>query len=233
MKRATRFMLERVAHEGGYVWSYFPDLSRRWGEMEAYPTMQWVQPPGTGTMGHIFLDAYAATRDSFYIGAAESAARALVRGQDEAGGWNYMIDTAGEASLRRWYDTIGKNGWRLEEFHHYWGNATFDDACTADCTQFLIRLLAHRRAGWIERAAARAIDFVLASQLPSGGWPQRFPRAPGELAYPSYLTFNDDVAGENIKTLIMARELLGRADLDDALRAGMNSYPLAQYRAPQ
>ena len=45
MKRATRFMVEKVANNGGYVWSYLPDMSRRWGEMEAYRTMIWVQPP--------------------------------------------------------------------------------------------------------------------------------------------------------------------------------------------
>ena len=31
MRRATRFMTEKVAVNGGYVWSYLPDMSRRWG----------------------------------------------------------------------------------------------------------------------------------------------------------------------------------------------------------
>jgi hypothetical protein len=53
MKRATTFMVERVSYRGGYVWSYLPDMSRRWGEMEAYATMIWVQPPGTATVGQI------------------------------------------------------------------------------------------------------------------------------------------------------------------------------------
>lgn len=39
----------------------------------------------------------------------------------------YMFDLAGEDSLKNWYETIGRNGWRLEEFQHYYGNATFDD----------------------------------------------------------------------------------------------------------
>ena len=63
MLRATRFMVERVAERGGYVWTWLPDRSRRWGEMEAEPGMIWVQAPGTATMGHLFLDAYNATRD--------------------------------------------------------------------------------------------------------------------------------------------------------------------------
>ena len=122
MKRATRFMVEKVAVNGGYVWSYLPDMSRRWGEMEAYPTMVWVQPPGTATMGHVFLDAYHATGDDYYYHAAEQAASALIAGQQENGGWHYFIDFGGEPSTRRWYDTIGRNAWRLEEFQHYWGN---------------------------------------------------------------------------------------------------------------
>ena len=45
MKRATRFMVEEVSTNGGYVWSYLPDMSRRWGEIEATPSIIWVQPP--------------------------------------------------------------------------------------------------------------------------------------------------------------------------------------------
>src|SRR5687768_12699298 len=66
MKAATSFMVEKVAYNGGYVWSYTADMKRRWGELEAKPTMIWVQPPGTGTMGHLFLDAYHATGDAYY-----------------------------------------------------------------------------------------------------------------------------------------------------------------------
>ena len=61
MRRATQYMVDHVATEGGYVWSYTPDFKRRWGELEAKPSQIWVQPPGTGTMGHLFLDAYHAT----------------------------------------------------------------------------------------------------------------------------------------------------------------------------
>ena len=140
MKRATTFMVEKVSTNGGYVWNYLPDFSRRWGEMEARDTMIWVQPPGTATMGHLFLDAYHATGDEYYYDAATRAARALMWGQHPSGGWNYLIDFAGDRSLRDWYDTVGKNAWRLEEFQHDWGNATFDDAGTAESAKLLLRL---------------------------------------------------------------------------------------------
>ena len=110
MKRATSFMVGNVTYKGGYVWSYLPDFSRRWGEMEAYPTMIWIQPPGTATMGHPFLDAYHLTGDEYYYEVAEQVAGALIWGQHPSGGWNYMVDFGGEGSIRYWYETIGKNG---------------------------------------------------------------------------------------------------------------------------
>src|SRR5689334_17354939 len=99
MKRATTFMTDTVSYKGGYVWAYLADFSRTWGEMEARRTMLWVQPPGTATMGHAFLDAYHATGDEQFWRAAVASARALVSAQHPAGGWNYIYDFAGEASL--------------------------------------------------------------------------------------------------------------------------------------
>ena len=73
MKRATAFMTDAVAYQGGYVWAYLPDFARTRGEMEAKRTMLWVQPPGTATMGHAFLDAYHATGDDQFWRAAVSS----------------------------------------------------------------------------------------------------------------------------------------------------------------
>src|SRR5262245_18549979 len=70
MKRATAFMVDKVGYKGGYVWSYTADLSRRWGEMEAFPTMMWLQGAGSNGMGHVFLDLYLATKDEYYYDAA-------------------------------------------------------------------------------------------------------------------------------------------------------------------
>ncbi len=120
--------------------------------MEAYPSMIWIQPPGTATVGHLFLDVYHATGDEYYYEAAREVALSLIAAQHPSGGWNYLHDFAGEESIRRWYDTIGKNGWRLEEFHHYYGNATFDDAGTAEASQFLLRMYLEKRDERIRRA---------------------------------------------------------------------------------
>lgn len=238
MKRATRFMVEKVSTNGGYVWAYLPDLSRRWGELEAYPSQIWIQPPGTATMGHLFLDAYHATGDEYFYAAAEQVAGALIWGQHPSGGWNYMVDFGGDRSLRRWYETIGRNAWRMEEFQHYWGNATFDDAGTAESSKFLLRLYVEKRDPAYKPALDRAIQFVLDSQYPIGAWPQRYPLQHefshhGKPDYTSYLTFNDDVASENIEFLLMCYQALGDRRLIDPIVRGMNVFLVTQLGQPQ
>lgn len=238
MKRATRFMVEEASVKGGYVWSYLPDFSRRWGELEASPTMIWVQPPGTATMGHLFLDAYAATSDEYYYNAAKSAADALIRGQLPSGGWNYVIDTAGAEAEKRWYETYGRNAWRMEEFHHYYGNGTFDDAGTAEAAQLLLRLYLVKKEKAYKAPLDKALGFILTAQYPNGGWPQRFPLVKdggvhGRPDYTGQITFNDDVAGENLEVLIFAYQTLGNKKLLDPIRRGMDIFLATQQPAPQ
>ncbi len=59
-------MVDKVSCNGGYVWYYLPDLSRRWGEMEAYKTMIWTQDSGTVGVGHVLLDAYKVTHNEYF-----------------------------------------------------------------------------------------------------------------------------------------------------------------------
>lgn len=238
MKRATAFMVEKVGYEGAYVWSYLPDLSRRWGEMEATQTMAWLQAPGTLSVGHALLDAYHVTGDDYYYNAAAQTARVLIRGQHPAGGWNYMIDLAGEESLRHWYDTIGKNGWRLEEFQHYYGNATFDDETTQDAAKFMLRFYLEKRDPAAKASLDRAIAFVLKSQYPNGGWPQRYPPAGsfsknGNPDYTGYITFNDNVAGANIEFLVQCYSVVGESRLLEPIQRAMTAFLITQQPPPQ
>src|SRR4028118_1549021 len=78
MLLATKYMMEEVSTNGGFVWYYTPDLSRRWGEMEAYKTMIWIKDGGTVSVGHMLLDAYRATGNEYYYHGAEKAAAALI-----------------------------------------------------------------------------------------------------------------------------------------------------------
>ena len=238
MREATRFMVDEVSTNGGYLWHYLPDMSRRWGEMEAYDTMIWAQPPGTTSMGHLFLDAYRATGDEYYYEAAEKAAQALVWGQLDCGGWNYIIDFAGDRSLKEWYATIGKNGWRLEEFQHYYGNATFDDDVSSDSARFLLRMYLEKLDTKWQYPLEKAISFIMESQYPIGGWPQRYPLKydfshHGKPDYSSFYTFNDDVVWENVNFLIQCYITLGEERFLDPIRRGMNFYIITQQGAPQ
>lgn len=238
MKTATQFMLDKVSYRGGFVWSYLPDFSRQWGELEARRSMIWMQPPGTATVGHLLLDAYHATGDEFYYAAAERVAGAIIYAQHPSGGWNYVADFNGEAALKDWYATIGKQAWRLEEFHHYYGNATFDDVGTAEAAKFLLRLYVEKLDPKYRPSLNKVIDFMLDSQYPIGGWPQRFPLMhdhPGKNQpdYTSFITFNDDVAAENIDFLLMCYQMLGEARVREPVIRAMNSFLVTQMGNPQ
>lgn len=250
LRRATAHMDEVVSYRGGYVWSYSPDLTQTFGEMEAKRTMCWIQPPGTPSMGHIYLDAYHATGDERFYQAAERTALAVAAAQHASGGWNYIHDFAGEESLKDWYATVGKNGWRLEEFQNYYGNATFDDAGTAVSSQLMLRMWLEKNDARFRTPLERAIAFIQAAQfgpeftVADGGWPQRFPHFPGSKSsmpqpnagqlpagaragmedsdYTLHVTFNDDVMGENIKFLTMCVMSLGRTDLLPHIRRAMD-----------
>lgn len=239
MLNATKYMVEEVSTNGGYVRHYHADLSRRWGEIEAYETQIWVQGSGgTVDMGHIFLDAYHATGDEYYYKAAEKAANALIWGQHESGGWNYLVDFAGDRSLTKWYNTIGKNAWGFEEFYHYYGNATFDDFVTTGAAQFILRIYLKKLDPKYKPALYKAIDFILESQYDLGGWPQRDPPAKefskdGLPDYTTFYTFNDEVIRDNIDFLIKCYELLGEERFLDPIRRGMNFYLITQQGNPQ
>ncbi|MDQ3059563.1 MAG: pectate lyase [Pseudomonadota bacterium] len=241
LKRATVYMDEVVSYRGGYVWSYSPDLTQTFGEMEAKRTMLWLQPPGTSSIGHTYLDAYHATADERFYQASDRTAKAVATAQHSSGGWNYIHDFAGEASLKHWYDTVGMNGWRLEEFQHYYGNATFDDATTAVAAQLMLRMYLEKKDPVYLAATEQVIKFMVDAQfgpqfgIADGGWPQRFPHNPNSVTamplpnagqlpagaragmedgdYTLHVTFNDDVMGENIKFLTMCVMTLGRKDL--------------------
>ena len=236
MKTATEYMMNTVGYNGGFVWAYLPDLSRQWGEMEAYRTMAWVQS-GTPQVGNIMLDAYHATGDEYYYQCAERVAASLIRGQLECGGWNYCYDYAGEASLRQWYETVGKNGWRLEEFQHYYGNATFDDSSTTDAAKFILRIYAEKFDPKYRPALDKAIAFVLESQYPIGGWPQRYPLRfdhpfQGNKDYSSFITLNDDVIPQCTDFLLQCYQVLGLPEAKGAILRAMYCIILLQQGDP-
>ncbi len=233
MKKAAAFMMDQASRRGGFVWSYLPDLSRRWGEMEATPSIIWMQNSSTSTMGHTFLDAYHATGDDYFYRCAVRVARTLIRAQNVSGGWHYNYDFKGEASLKEWYATTAAQGWRLEEFLHYYPNATFDDRVTSEAATFLLRMYLERREIEFRQPLFKAIRFIVKSQYPNGGWPQRFPLVdPDEFkykntkpGYTNFITLNDGVAQENVEFLVGVYQTLGYKWVLPTIHKGMELFP--------
>lgn len=236
--KATKFMDEKVSVNGGYVWYYKQDLSRRWGEMEAFPTMVWIQGPGIVSMGNLFLEIYRATNDEYYYKLACKSVDALIKGQLKCGGWNYMVDFAGEASLKKWYSTIGQNGWRLEEFREYLGNATFDDEVTEGAASLLLKMYLTKKEKKYKAPLDKAINFVLASQYKAGGWPQRFPKANisyknSPFAYSNDYTFNDGVTANNLKFLLKCYYVFNDKKFIAPVKRAMDFFLITQGKNPQ
>lgn len=237
MHRATQYMMEEVSTGGGFVWNYLPDFSRQWGELEARKSMVWLQSPGTPDMGQVLLDAYHATGDEYYYDCSRRVAMCIIGGQLPCGGWNYMFDLAGEDSLREWYATIGKQAWRLEEFQHYYGNATFDDEVTKHCAEFLLRIYLEKRDETVLAPLRRAVDFFVKSQYANGGWPQRFPLMSdhpfrGKADYSPFVTLNDNVMAGNIDFLMQCYTQLGMAELREPILKAMHLMRDLQQPAP-
>lgn len=230
MKRATEFMVEKVSNNGGYLWNYAPDFSRVWGELEAKPSMIWMER-GTPAMGNIFLDAYHATGDEYYFKAAEAAAAAVIWAQLPCGGWNYMADFAGEASLRDWYETVAEGyTYCAGEHKTYQGNATYDDGTTTDAAEFLLRMYTERYDPKYRPAIDKAMGFLLESQYPIGGWPQRYPLRPG---YTSFITINDGVLTKNIGFLLDCHLMLGDERVLEPISRAMTCVIALQGGKPQ
>lgn len=238
MKRATKFMMDSVGYHGAFLWEYSFENKRYWGELEARRTMGWTQGKGgTPSMGNILLDAYHATGDEYYYESACKVADALIRAQLECGGWNYCFDLTGEASLVDWYESVSQYKWPAQEFLHYYGNATFDDMASIRCCEYLLRIYLEKNNPAFKTALERAIDFVLKSQYPIGGWPQRYPLSfehpyMGFPDYSSFITLNDGAMSGIIDFLVNCYTALGERRFIDPIYRAMYCIKLLQHESP-
>jgi len=233
MKKAADFMMNTVSNRGGFLWSYSADLSEQWGEVPARRSMIWVQDPGTVGAGEMFLRAFKVTSDPQYLEYAERSANALIWGQHPSGGWHYFIDFD-MTGVEQWYEDVAEKCWGWEEYYHYYGNCTFDDNVSSGAAEFLLDLYMITLKPQYRVPLLKALDFILESQYPNGGWPQRYPLSneyphDGHEDYTPYYTFNDGVVTNNIHLLLEAYEKLGRETYREAAHRGMDFIMIAQY----
>jgi PelA/Pel-15E family pectate lyase len=248
MRRATDFFRTQVSTEGGYLWRYSEDLSLRQGEGTATDTMIWVQPPGTPSVGMVFLRAYEATGDSYYLDAARDAAYALVRGQLRSGGWGYRIEFGPERRRRYAY--------RVDPPRKEQRNvSTMDDNNTQSAVRLLMRVdqALDFKDERIHEAAEFALSAILKVQYPNGAWPQRF-TGPLDLAkfpvkkacypdswswtfpaqdYKSFYTFNDNSIADMIETMLEASEIYDKPQYKASAEKAGDFIILAQMPEPQ
>ena len=248
MRRAADFFRTQVSTEGGYLWRYSEDLSLREGEGTATDTMIWVQPPGTPSVGMVFLTAYEATGDSYYLDAARDAAHALVRGQLRSGGWDYRIEFDPERRRRYAYrsDPPRKDQRNV---------STMDDNNTQSAVRLLMRV--DEALGFkdekIHEAAQFALSTILKVQYPNGAWPQRFTGPPDPAKFPvkkasypdfwswtypargymSFYTFNDNTIADSTDTMLEAFDIYGEAKYRAAAEKAGDFIILAQMPEPQ
>ena len=164
-------------------------------------------------------------------------ADALVYGQYPSGGWHYFIDFD-MPGIRKFYDEVASKCWGWEEYYHYYGNCTYDDDVTSGATRFLLHLYMTTLDPAYRVPLIKALDFILVSQYPNGGWPQRYPLSfeyphDGHGDYTSYYTYNDDVIQGNIHLLMEAFEQLGNEEYQKAAYRGMDFIIISQLASPQ
>jgi len=164
MHQATDFFRTKVSTEGGYLWCYSEDLSRREGEGTATSTMVWVQPPGTPSVGMVYLTAYEATGDSYYLDAARDVAYSLVRGQLRSGGWDYRIDFDPKRRQRYAY--------RVDPHREGARNvSTLDDNNTQSAVRLLMRV--DKALDFKDEKIHEAVEFALSTILKTPPLPFR------------------------------------------------------------
>lgn len=152
---------------GGYVYFYTTDLKEKWGEGETDDSTIEVQPPGTPAVGQSFIKAYKATGDQSFLRYAREAGSALIAGQNEYGGWDHKI----------YFNRKNKKA-----------VVSLDDDQTQSAIRFLMALDQEVKDETLHNSVIKALDLMLAAQMPQGGWPHKYPHQGN---YHDYATFND------------------------------------------
>jgi len=219
LERAAGF-LRSISTNGGYVGIYSLDLKKRYGEAvyeKAGATQIWVQPPGTPSVGQVFLRAHRVTGKKEYLDLARDAGRALAWGQRKQGGWGHRVDVAHLTPDAASPDRKS-------------GHCTFDDDITQGAIKFLMQLDGELDEPWLNDSVRLALQFVMEAQFDSGGWPQWYPLRGG---YHDYYTYNDNSINDCILVLLEAHRRYGDPAYLECARRGGDFMIASQQPAPQ
>jgi hypothetical protein len=250
-KKATGFLTDQVATEGGYLWRYSSDLQRREGEGVVKTETVWVQPPGTPSLGEAFVKLYQATGDTQFLDAALSAADALRRGQMRSGGWQAMIEFEPDRRAK-WAYRVDPPNRRSKD------QSSLDDAKTQSALRFLIRLdqALEFEQETIHEMTCYALDALLKrGQFSGGGFPQvwtdvrseaadtplrraNYPSSwsreyPGHKEYWLRYTLNDHLARDVMEVLFLADSVYREPRFRKAALRLADSLIAAQMPEPQ
>lgn len=248
LRKAVEHFRKNVASQGGYLWRYSDDLTKREGEGKATTTQAWVQPPGTPAVGLAYLAAFDATSDTYYLEAAREAAGVLIKGQLRSGGWTYQVEF--DPALRK------KFAFRVDPPNKGRNYTTFDDNTTQSAVRLLTRLdiALKQKDAKVHEAATFALDAILKAQYPNGAWPQGYaefpdpakhpvkkpsyytgdyPRAMVKKEYWDYYTLNDNLHADLIDVLLEAGKLYGEPKYRKAAEKAGDFLILAQMPDPQ
>ncbi len=210
LQKAISFFQKKMARHGGHVWKSSGDGQFRMGEGIASPSMVWVQPPGTPSVGEAYLQAYRTTGSSEYLAAASEVAHSLVKGQLQSGGWYYHIEYDPKKRQKFSYrdlpkiqiKKVGKDypgGWTIWRKRQYRGNITIlDDDVTSAALRLLMQVDQAKKFQdeAIHESVEYALKSILKAQYPNGAWSHNYDRFPlinpAEWHYPvKKASFND------------------------------------------
>lgn len=248
LKKSAQFFCEQVAVQGGYVWRYSADLSKREGEGKVDDTAGWVQPPGTPYVGTALIEFYNLTHDDYFLNAAHESAMALVRTQLQSGGWAARLEFAPDQRKRYAYRTDGEATQQARNV------TTLDDDMTQSALQFLMQYdkTTEFNDKQVHEAVMYGFDSLIKAQFTNGGWPHVYETPADPNLYPvknaSYrqddnhtrieehwrlYTLNDNLMSDVVDTLMLAYRTYKDERYLDAVKKAGDALILAQMPEPQ
>jgi len=207
IERGVKFF-NSISTEGGYVYFVTPDLSERWGEGVLDAQTIEVQPPGTPAVGMALLRAYKMTKYAEAMRAVKETAQALIRGQNEYGGWGHVIH----------FDRVKSKV------------VSFDDDQTQSALSFLMAVEQEFSENEVAEAVQKGLNMMVTSQLRTGGWPHQYPK---QRNYHDFATFNDQGINDCIRVMLEADEYYSNPQIKSTLHRAVRFLMISQLPTPQ